>query len=317
MFAELAVESFQRAPQASWLSVGASLVAVFGPVASYTNIPVESFLQRNPGKYTIDHYGVAQQLAEILSELATRMTLLTCNALFGVAELPSVFESETQLQKSAVTAMTSQLDTRPDIADNMFTFLDMCTTRFPAALFGPSTNASRPLEAFVHQLFGVSLAALCMHERLAYKSAVQMLINVIALTKESTSVSVQVRQTVDAAIQSLGYHFVRECVSGIAVSIPRTYLHLVADFLYKLVMRYPDQSRAWLKSALGLPMMPGADVQADLAVVAAAKTPLSARETFLRQLMTTRQIRPFKELVKEFALKCRGLHGTQYAAATN
>lgn len=298
-----------------------SLITVFGPVATYSNHTEAVFQQRYP-RYTAEHLTTAQQLSEILVSAVTSMTLLASGALFGVEQPPSVFRSETQTNQGALHAMAAQMDTRPDLSEALFSMLNMCATRYPAALFAPpvfptSSGTSPKLpDGFVHHVMALALAGLIMQERMSYKSDVQMLINLTALGKESSAVPNAVKVAVDGTMTSLGFHFVRELVNGLAASVPRTYLHLVADLLHKLVHRYPDGVRQWLKLSLGLPSMPGEQPLSDLVVTAAMRVSVTDREAFLRQMFSTRQIRPFKEATNEFALKCRGLHGTQYGQAT-
>jgi hypothetical protein len=145
-----------------------------------------------------------------------------------------------------------------------------------------------------------------MLERSAFKSCVQYLIDLLGLKKDETDV---LRSTIDLIFDQLGQLYFDEIIQGMVHSVPRTYLHLLSDLLYKFVMRYPDKARLWLRQSLAwlrqsLALAPGTPVNPQDPV---QQGPKSARDLLLKQAMTTRNIRRFKDVVKEFILQYRGL----------
>ena len=138
-----------------------------------------------------------------------------------------------------------------------------------------------------------------MLERSAFKSCVQYLIDLLGLKKDETDA---LRSTIDLIFDQLGQLYFDEIIQGMVHSVPRTYLHLLSDLLYKFVMRYPDKARLWLRQSLAL--APGTPVNPQDPV---QQGPKSARDLLLKQAMTTRNIRRFKDVVKEFILQYRGL----------
>lgn len=154
-------------------------------------------------------------------------------------------------------------------------------------------------------IFSVTLAGLRMLERNAFKSCLQFLIDLLSIKKGSNS---SVANVVDGIFDQIGFFVVDEVVIGLVVRAPRTYLHLLADLLYKVISRFSDSARLWLKQALGLQ---GGTVNDHVTVIST-----SLRELFLKQVMTTRHIKRFKDYVKDFTIKCRGLDGTEYGSTT-
>jgi hypothetical protein len=94
-------------------------------------------------------------------------------------------------------------------------------------------------------------------------------------------------------VTSIGGDLCGALVSGIATRHPRSLYPSLAEPLFRLVTRHPSLARQWLIAAVGHAVPPARVKDVD-------------QNAVVNQMMMTRHLRKFKEVVRSFGSKCRG-----------
>lgn len=74
----------------------------------------------------------------------------------------------------------------------------------------------------------------------------------------------------------------------------------ISELLLQITIHYPPQTKVWLETFIAQ--------EPDFA----ARIGLEEKSQFVKSILGTRQLRRHRELVKSFALKCRGLENTLF-----
>ena len=77
----------------------------------------------------------------------------------------------------------------------------------------------------------------------------------------------------------------------------------VAEVLLQFAQTYPNPFRAWMEKLL---------IQDDLFCGSVTE---NERREFLKTLLGSRQLKRYKEAIKAFSVKCRGLEGTAFGSS--
>ncbi|KAG9350967.1 hypothetical protein JZ751_024856 [Albula glossodonta] len=108
---------------------------------------------------------------------------------------------------------------------------------------------------------------------------------------------------VGQVVQEDGKLLLQAVLEAIGGQSSRSLMDQFADVLFSLNKHCFALLTVWLKEVLQPPGFPSSRVSAE------------QKETFSQQILRERvNKRRVKEIVKEFTLLCRGLHGTEYAA---
>lgn len=283
VFSNFMADGFDRYRHPLWLDSAATLLQTFGPYAEQNAVQLAyDFRQRIPAEAS---WIVCQNLAQTTQRLTHRLTAATLNSLLGDGV-------ETVSEHRSTGDVARMLDQSPDLTEALFSFLETCVKRNSAALLAGQSLPFRPL-------FYLSVSALEMHERKAFKSNIQFLItliNVSSVRYQQPRTAYAPKQIVDSIVQSIGAQLTDSIVVGLVERIPRSNLPLVADLLFKLIHVYPQVIRIWLKEAMAKVSRPD---QKD-------------KDNAVKEMLGTRSIRRFKEIVKEFCIKARGLDGSAF-----
>lgn len=164
----------------------------------------------------------------------------------------------------------------------------------------------------------MGLAGLRVQERAAFKSVIQFFILFFSLSSlpEPASVRSAYYLPVLEITKTVGSVFTRELMICILKLSPRSAQSFLADLLFQLMSHYSLLAGHWLKLALGLPSsLTGEPNRVSPPCLDFDQLRMSetSRQMFVKQISGSRQQRKFKEAVKDFALKCRGLDGTAFA----
>uniref|UniRef100_A0A8C9WGE6 Importin-13 n=1 Tax=Scleropages formosus TaxID=113540 RepID=A0A8C9WGE6_SCLFO len=108
---------------------------------------------------------------------------------------------------------------------------------------------------------------------------------------------------VGQVVQEDGKLLLKAVLKAIGGQSPRSLMEQFAEVLFCLNKHCPTLLAMWLKEALQPPDFPSPHVSAEQKD--------NFAEQILREHVNKRRV---KEIVKEFTLVCRGLHGTEYAA---
>jgi hypothetical protein len=285
-FARLSIDGFTHNQHPLWLDSASQLLLTFGPYAEQSSVQTkEGFRNRIDQESS---WLLCSNLGITLQTMACRLTALCLSALLGTA-----YQS---ISSHATTAaVATQLDQRPDLAESLFSFLEACIKRNSAAVL------TGEIVTFMQPLFYTSLSALEMQERNAFKANIQFLITFINLSSSSYQQPVTAyapKQAVDSIIQSIGAQLSDVIVAGLIIRMPRSSVPLAADLLFKLIHSYPVMMRQLLKESMSKCSRPE-QKDKDLAI---------------KQLLGTRSVRKFKEHIKEFCIKARGLDSSAFGA---
>lgn len=150
-------------------------------------------------------------------------------------------------------------------------------------------------------LISMSIAGLKILERAAFKSVIQFLISFVSI--DTASILTHARLLVCEIIKSMWISLRNSLPPGLLFQLPRTYLAITSELLFKLISLYPAAMKQWLNEAFKseTPVMPSHISE-------------SACTDFIRTLLSTRQLRRFKEVVKLFVVKYRGLDSSEFGS---
>lgn len=120
------------------------------------------------------------------------------------------------------------------------------------------------------------------------------------ITSSSNSTS-SYKDTIEHYITPIGQSLVLVIVQGLLYGTPRSGLSFITDVFIRLLFSFTDKSRLWLKEALH-------SLQGDRWK---HLTP-ALKESFMRQVFSTRNTKRLKEILKDVSIKSRGLEGTAF-----
>ncbi|KXS20002.1 hypothetical protein M427DRAFT_151969 [Gonapodya prolifera JEL478] len=198
------------------------------------------------------------------------------------------------LTERVATIITSEaaVEDQPAIVQCFFDLLTQSTRSLPVIILSLSAEAA---DYIFMKLVPTALTA---QEKLAAKSVVIFLGEFFGKDVDGGELSLVVRQVVSR----IGADVVRELLVNLAGRSPRFMVQAITECLYKLCIRYPEATRAALIQCLGQEGFPNTRVDA------------AAKQQFVKEIMTSRQLKRFQEIAKNFSLKCRGLENTAFGA---
>lgn len=216
--------------------------------------------------------------------------------------ISTITPRNTNTSTSTITpSNSSNLEEMPDLVEGLFSLVEVCLKEHPAAFFGPLD----PLTANPHlmPLFTLALQGLSLQERNSFKSVAQFFVTFInlqtAYRKPSLSTqSLDLKVIVNTIMTALLPDITQRLVSGIAWTLPRSSILFAADVLYSTIRTYPHEMQSLLKNAVG----------------GVERLSLKEKELIVKQFLSTRILRNFKEHTKEFFIKSRGLDGTAFGS---
>ncbi|KAI9344275.1 armadillo-type protein [Obelidium mucronatum] len=112
----------------------------------------------------------------------------------------------------------------------------------------------------------------------------------------------QCKELLNGAVKSIGEAVVRILFTNIGSGLPTSMWPLISDLLHRMIHYFPEESKGWVVTCLQVDGYPTQYCTRE------------DKEEFIKGMMVA-QMKPFKELVKKFGLKCRNLHDTSYGSA--
>ncbi|KAJ9120790.1 hypothetical protein QFC22_002724 [Naganishia vaughanmartiniae] len=113
-----------------------------------------------------------------------------------------------------------------------------------------------------------------------------------------------VAEAYEPLINAYGQSIVDAVITGGAVSSPRSTIPNYAEILVAVIVRTPNQSKAWIESLMAIPGYPGDKATPD------------AKKKFQEAVLKSRTPQRIKAALNEFALVCRGLANSAYGNAS-
>ncbi|KAL7747197.1 hypothetical protein RI367_007408 [Sorochytrium milnesiophthora] len=143
-----------------------------------------------------------------------------------------------------------------------------------------------------------SIRCLGLQERLALKASIHFLNDFVG--QDVSSACAKPYETLIREAQAaIAPAAIRSAVEGITYKVPRSYVPNLSDLLYRLISLLPTESRQAMY-----------EVFADPAIFPNLTD--EKRASFLKQILTTRQMKRFKDIVKELSMQTRGLENLQF-----
>ncbi|CAG8743627.1 3362_t:CDS:10, partial [Cetraspora pellucida] len=197
------------------------------------------------------------------------------------------------LTSTTIQHVRSQADMEqyPDIVSSYFSVLTKYLQKCPLLLYTLPSDMFKSILTF-------SVAGLGLQERLALKSAVTFM------------------------GEFIGQHFKEEqfAKGGIGGRLPRSLVPSLATILYKITGRYIEASREWLNILLSQFMVNDYQQLYNFLRNMKENFPSPHVDQYTKQnfakaiiaIISTRSLQRFKDLVKEFSIKCRDLEDSAY-----
>lgn len=244
-------------------------------------------------------YIVLQETSAIISELFKKTpsgTALEVSATI-VGMLSNVTSSytclnaffEKLLNESIILFENGKVVENPDIVHGFLVLLNRTVKSAPFLFDG-----KRDLQA---KSITIALNSLYCHESSTLKAAINFFTSYIAVAANANAT--EIAELLDLFGQDLVYR-VLACIGGI---VPRTNIEMFADVLIALNRHFIGKASKWLQSALEQEGFPSNLVS--------VKEKENFQKTLLREKVNKRKL---KEIMRDFSLVCRGLHGLPYTA---
>ncbi|CAB3981584.1 importin-13 isoform X2 [Paramuricea clavata] len=242
--------------------------------------------------------GLVQNIAKYLADLHTK-TPRSCVLDTAVMVL-GMYAKESQHQKVMVsfyekmTLATLELlgkdfSNNPDVIQSFMHFLSRAIRSNPLIMFG--TNNLH------NSCFQCALTALTRPENHTVKACCGFFVAFIRCYESQE----KVRETLTHS----GQYLVNQILQGVGGCVPRYHMDSLAEILMALNANCVTLLSTWLQDLLRVEDYPSKLVT------------LKQKQQFTSSVLRERvHKRRLKEVVKEFSLMCRGMHGTAYAAAT-
>nr|CAB3256569.1 importin-13-like [Phallusia mammillata] len=254
-----------------------TLVSAFKPLLHHLCEMLSTLYQAYPYYSVLD---LAQQITLVFG--SDPQELETVAALLQVIMTTSmkVFENRIYVD-------------HPDIAHG-FMYLMSVVCRKQAELFHHVTKNGKPSTL---DIFHCGILTLSMPDTESAKAGSNFVIELLGLY--------QTDSTVAASIEKSGKELTKVTLKAIGGQSPRTCMDNFADILFCLSKIAFESFNRWMTELLAQPDIPNTKVE------------VAKRNTFHKQLLReVKSKRKYRDTVKDFALICRGLHGTEYANGT-
>ncbi|ORX90935.1 ARM repeat-containing protein [Basidiobolus meristosporus CBS 931.73] len=214
-------------------------------------------------------YGSEEQNVMILSELLATLTGIT---LGNIRNLQGMEEN-------------------PHLTSSYFGMLSRYVRKCPVALF------TTPPDVF-NNIILFAVSGLGLQERLALRSGIGFMVDLIGLNTGNQAIL----DSIDHVVNTFGQQIMQELLMGIGGRLPRSFVTLLTDLLYKLTGKYIQNCRQWLAILLAQENFPSSHIDKP------------SKEAFAKSIMTTRGVKRFKEIVTEFSLRCRRMENSAYGS---
>lgn len=239
---------------------------------------------------------LVQSIAQLLIEFHTKIPR---SCLLDTAVLVlGMYAKESQHQKviftffekmALVTLDLLQKDfyNNPDIIQSFMHFLSRALRSNPYIVFGT--------DKLHNSCFQCGLTALNRPESHTVKACCGFFVAYIRCCESQE----KARET----LATCGQHLVNQILQGVGGRVPRQHMDSLADILMALNANCVTLLSKWLQDLLRIEDFPSKLVT------------LKQKQQFTSSLLRERvHKRRLKEVVKEFSMMCRGMHGTAYAA---
>ena len=308
-FTNLIVDQFQASPVVEWVDLAGSVILIFGPVSQIYVPDVNAYLTKYQG-LSRDHFVMTERVIVSLKRLLACVLEVSTACLF--ADGPnSIFGADGSIvQVPVVAALSKRMDCQPDFVDSLLRVFELSVRKSSSIIMDMS------LTQHVAQLLTFMIAGLHIEERTSFRTSMQLWVSLLDAVDDyetptpeflSNSLAPFVNRPLKSiVVPLLGHRLVFDLMQGIAVEYPRSYNAMACDVIFKAIVRFPKVSRIWCRIGLGL--------QGDWPCRVSQYVSAADREVILKKLLTTRNIRKFKEVMKEVTAKCRGLEGTLYGS---
>ena len=285
----------------AWLDALSSVINIFGIFADLgESLGTLSKFQTKYPHLNRAHYELCLSLAQVLTQ-ATQGILYNCTQQILPAENVATLSLETTLfvDDSALLSLTQHLEQTPDFVEALISLTEMCIRRHPVIVLCES------MKIFIETLGLLMLASVNIKEKQAFRSNAQLFSSIMALASTSQLHSSGSAKSLMLWVSPMFIHLLLE---GICHEMPRSLLHAAGELFYKFIIAFPNEARIYTRQALGLPtphtQTPSHPLQAYWGRQINADT--SQRELFAKTVLSTRQLKRFREIIKDFATKTRG-----------
>lgn len=146
-------------------------------------------------------------------------------------------------------------------------------------------------------------SGLRIQHSVAFRVCTQFWVNLLSAkdVASSGSSTTPYKNSIELYITPIGQSLVLVIVQGLLYETPRSGLSFLTDVFIRLLLSFTDKFRHWLKEALQ-------SLQGDRW---RHLTP-ALKESFIRQVFSTRNTKRLKEILKDVSIKGRGLEGTAF-----
>ncbi|XP_076824051.1 importin-13-like [Clavelina lepadiformis] len=189
--------------------------------------------------------------------------------------------------------LNSSIREHPDIAHGFMRFLShTCRKQFTLCRVSSEKNESNLL----HDLFKFGILTLQLPDSESANSASMFVIEFLSLSSKHRDVC--------DIVQRLGKELLQVVLKAIGGNSPRSAMDHFADILFVMCGLNISMFRAYINEVIALADVPCEKIEAN------------KKSSFVNQLLKEcKNKRSYRDLVKEFTLVCRGIHGTDYANA--
>uniref|UniRef100_A0A8C0GW35 Importin-13 n=1 Tax=Chelonoidis abingdonii TaxID=106734 RepID=A0A8C0GW35_CHEAB len=244
-----------------------------------------------------DFAPMVPQLCEMLGQMYS--TIPQASALDLTRQLVHIFAHEPAhfppikalfLLVTSVTLTLFQQGPRdhPDIVDSFMQLLAQALKRKPDLFFCSSLD--------VQAVFQCGILSLKFPEALTVKASCGFFTELLPRCGEVPPVGQVVHEN--------GKQLLQAVLEGIGGQASRSLMDHFAEILFALSKHCFSYLSVWMKAAMQQEGFPSARLSPE------------QKDTFSQQILSRERVnkRRVKEMVKEFTLLCRGLHGTEYTA---
>lgn len=193
----------------------------------------------------------------------------------------------------ASCANADAMEREPDVVAAFLAFATAVLRHFPLVL--------AHLPEHLAALLRFAVLALSLQERFSFQATVQLLTLAVQQAFMAGPSSAAFRAQVGPAVPAI----VEAALAGVGGRVPRSGLGALAELLQVVLLRMPEEGRAAAAEVLGREAWEWT-----------ARASAEQRARFGRALLGARTGKQYRQVVTEFALVCRGLDGSAYAAAT-
>ncbi|CAG8589354.1 4704_t:CDS:10 [Funneliformis caledonium] len=183
----------------------------------------------------------------------------------------------------------TEMDQYPDVVHSYFMLLTEILKKCPLILYSLQSDMFNSIMKF-------SVAGLGLQERLASNSAANFMGEFVGQNYDDKELAAGIENV----MMTYGLEIMRELLLGIGGKLPRSFVISLSQVLFKMIGRYIEASREWLRTLLAQDNFPSPHVNQ------------MTKQNFAKGILSTRTLKRFHEIVTEFSIKCRDLEDSAY-----